>query len=86
MKNFRRETDPLGEVLVADDRPYGAHETRALENFPVKLPGHAIGDYAPLVRSLVMVKLAAATYRCECSLDFLLVRVRKNARAGFKPA
>ncbi|MCH8282526.1 MAG: aspartate ammonia-lyase, partial [Chloroflexi bacterium] len=60
MKNFRRETDPLGEVLVADDRPYGAHATRALENFPVKLPGHAIGDYAPLVRSLVLVKLAAA--------------------------
>lgn len=60
MKQFRREIDPLGEVLVPDDRPYGAHAARAVENFPVKLPGHALGDYEPLVRSLVLVKLAAA--------------------------
>ncbi len=59
-KRHRQEVDPVGPIRVPKDSLYGAHTWRAVSNFPVKLPGHSLGDYPVIIRALVMVKLAAA--------------------------
>lgn len=64
----RREHDLLGERDVPADALYGVQTLRAVENFPIT--GIPISHFPALVRSLAMVKLAAA---------------RANARLGLLP-
>ncbi|MHA6690976.1 aspartate ammonia-lyase [Devosia sp. A449] len=54
----RREYDSLGPVDVPLDAYYGAQTARALANFQIS--GMTIGHYPALIRSLAMIKLAAA--------------------------
>ena len=54
----RLEHDLLGEREVPADAYWGIHTLRALENFPIS--GTTIGTYPDLVRSLALVKHAAA--------------------------
>ena len=54
----RTEHDLLGERKVPDEAYWGVHTLRALENFPIS--GKPIGSYPELVRSLALVKHAAA--------------------------
>ena len=55
---MRRESDSLGTVEVPADAYWGVHTFRARENFPVS--GTPIGRHGALVRSLAVVKQAAA--------------------------
>lgn len=54
----RRERDLLGEADVPADAYWGIHTLRAVENFPIT--GVPIGHFPDLVRSLALVKKAAA--------------------------
>lgn len=54
----RREHDLLGEADVPLDAYWGIHTLRAVENFPIT--GVPVGHFPELVRSLVLVKQAAA--------------------------
>ena len=54
----RVEHDLLGEREVPAQADWGVHTLRAVENFPIS--GRRLGDYPPLVRALVLVKLACA--------------------------
>lgn len=54
----RIERDPIGEVAVPADRLYGPQTARAVANFP--LSGRTIAQMPALLRSLAMVKKAAA--------------------------
>ena len=54
----RREHDLLGEADVPESAYWGIHTLRAKENFPIS--GVLIGAYPELVRSLALVKHAAA--------------------------
>ncbi|MDP6525734.1 MAG: class II fumarate hydratase [Kiritimatiellia bacterium] len=54
--NMRREKDSLGEVLVPEDRYYGAQTQRAIDNFRI---GNELIPTA-FIRSLAVVKMAAA--------------------------
>ena len=65
----RREHDLLGEADVPVDALWGIHTKRAVENFPIT--GVPVGHFPELVRSLALVKQAAA---------------RANRRLGFLPA
>ena len=65
----RREHDLLGERDVPADAYWGVHTLRAVENFPIT--GVPIGHFPDLVRSLALVKQAAA---------------RANRRLGHLPA
>jgi len=56
--SVRREADSLGAVCVPGDAYWGAHTQRAIGNFPVT--GVKVGDFPDLVRSLALVKHAAA--------------------------
>ncbi|MCW6509513.1 aspartate ammonia-lyase [Lichenifustis flavocetrariae] len=64
----RREHDLLGEADVPVDALWGIHTKRAVENFPIT--GVPVGHFPELVRSLALVKQAAA---------------RANKRLGFLP-
>lgn len=55
-KNFRIETDALGEKTISCEAYYGIHTARALENFPVS--GRATN--CRLIEAVVLVKKAAA--------------------------
>ena len=53
---YRREHDSMGEVLVPEDKYWGAQTERSLENFRIggiRMPEEQI-------RALAMIKLAAA--------------------------
>ena len=65
----RREHDLLGEADVPADAYWGVHTLRAVENFPIT--GVPVGHFPELVRSLALVKRAAA---------------RANRRLGNLPA
>ncbi|MGX1789659.1 aspartate ammonia-lyase [Bosea sp. NPDC055332] len=65
----RREHDLLGEADVPAGAYWGIHTLRAVENFPIT--GVPVGHFPELVRSLVLVKQAAA---------------RANRRLGNLPA
>ena len=56
--NTRTEHDLLGDREVPADAYWGIHTLRAKENFPIS--GTLIGAYPDLVRSLALVKHAAA--------------------------
>jgi len=59
MKQYRVEEDLLGKIQVPDDVYYGAQTQRAVNNFPVK-NGKKITEYPVFIKSLLMVKKAAA--------------------------
>ena len=63
----RREHDLLGEVDVPAKAYWGVHTKRAVENFPIT--GVPVGHFPELVRSLALVKQAAA--RANKRLGFL---------------
>lgn len=69
---FRRERDPLGEVLVPAEALYGAQTQRAVENFPL-LGQRTLGDHAPVVDGLILCKLASAAANLD--LDLLPERI-----------
>ncbi|MGL5977780.1 MAG: aspartate ammonia-lyase [Erysipelotrichaceae bacterium] len=62
MKEYRVETDALGEVYIEKDMLYGAQTQRALDNF--KITGLKVNPY--LIRSLGIVKKACAIVNYEC--------------------
>ncbi|GAP58848.1 MULTISPECIES: aspartate ammonia-lyase [Arthrobacter] len=59
----RIETDSLGNIPVPANAYWGAHTARALENFTIS--GIPISRHPHLVRSLAMIKNAAAQANCE---------------------
>ena len=55
--SYRIETDTFGEIKVPTDKLWGAQTERSLHNFRIggeKMPW-------PLLKALIMIKLAAAT-------------------------
>jgi aspartate ammonia-lyase len=63
----RTEHDLLGDREVPADALYGVQTLRAVENFPIT--GIRLGHFPHLIRSLAMVKLAAA--RANAQLELL---------------
>ena len=63
-RNYRIETDSMGEVKVPKDAYYGAQTQRAVENFPIS----GIGFPADFIHALALVKHAAATANEELRL------------------
>ena len=55
---FRFEHDLLGDAQVPEDAYWGIHTLRAIENYPIT--GKTIGTYPDLIKSLALVKEAAA--------------------------
>ena len=62
----RIETDSLGDVPVPATAYWGAHTARALENFTIS--GTPVSRHPHLVRSLAMIKNAAAQANCELGI------------------
>ncbi|MDR6687746.1 aspartate ammonia-lyase [Arthrobacter sp. 1088] len=62
----RTEHDLLGFLEVPDHSWFGIHTTRALANFPIT--GDRISRYPDFIRSLALVKKAAAQANHECKL------------------
>ena len=58
MKNYRIESDLLGEMQVPKDAYYGVQTQRAVDNFYIT--GQKMGDYPEFVKAIAYVKLAAA--------------------------
>lgn len=61
---MRVEHDLMGDKSIPDEVYYGVQTARALENFNIS--GVPISQYPDLIRSLAMVKLAAARANFEC--------------------
>ncbi len=64
MTEYRKEKDTLGEILVKNDKYWGAQTQRAIENFPIgneKMPINVI-------RALGIVKKAAARVNFQSKL------------------
>jgi aspartate ammonia-lyase len=55
---FRKETDLLGEMEIAQDKYYGIHTHRAVQNFEIS--NSKIGDYPLFIKGLVVTKKACA--------------------------
>lgn len=55
---FRREQDPLGEVVLPASRLFGPQTQRAIDNFPIS--GTPIASIPSLIRAIAQVKKAAA--------------------------
>lgn len=66
MKPYRLEHDLLGERNIPAGRYYGIQTLRALENF--RITGIPISHYPDLVRSLALIKKAAALANRELGL------------------
>ena len=66
-ENFRVEHDLLGERNVANDKYYGIHTLRALENFHIT--GISIHTYPGLINALAFVKEASARANFELGLQ-----------------
>ena len=58
MKEFRIESDLLGELQVPKEAYYGVQTQRALENFHIS--NSKMSDYPEFIRAFAFVKLAAA--------------------------
>jgi aspartate ammonia-lyase len=56
--SFRQESDFLGSRSIPAAAYWGVHTARAVENFPIS--GQALSCMPELVRSLALVKKAAA--------------------------
>ena len=61
--NYRKEHDSMGEILVPEDKYWGAQTQRSLENFRIG------GDRMPdeVIRALGVVKLASARVNARSS-------------------
>jgi aspartate ammonia-lyase len=66
MKNYRVESDLLGELQVPKDAYYGVQTQRAVDNFYIT--GQKMGDYPEFVKAIAYVKLAAAKTNHELGL------------------
>lgn len=60
-KNYRVESDSMGEMTVPSDAYYGAQTARAIENFPIS----GIRKHSLLVQALGMIKQSAAHTNME---------------------
>jgi fumarate hydratase, class II len=63
-KNFRREIDSLGEVLVPASALFGAQTQRAVDNFPIS----GLRPWRAFIWSVAAVKRAAALVNYELGL------------------
>ncbi len=63
-KDFRVESDSMGEMTVPADAYYGAQTARAIENFPIS----GIRKHSLLVKALGMIKQSAAESNMELGL------------------
>ena len=54
---MRKEIDSLGEVEIDDNKYYGIHTLRALENFDIKNMKRVNSE---LIKSITLIKAAAA--------------------------
>ena len=63
-KNFRIESDSMGEMQVPAEAYYGAQTARAVENFPIS----GIRKHNQLIKALGMIKRAAAQTNMELGL------------------
>ena len=66
MKNYRLESDLLGELQVPKDAYYGVQTQRAVDNFYIT--GNKMGEYPEFVKAIAYVKLAAAQTNHELGL------------------
>ncbi|MGI9527575.1 MAG: aspartate ammonia-lyase [Weeksellaceae bacterium] len=66
MKNYRLESDLLGELKVPAEAYYGVQTQRAIDNFFIT--GKTMSDYPEFVRAIAYVKLAAAKTNHELGL------------------
>lgn len=66
MKNYRLESDLLGELQVPKDAYYGIQTQRAVDNFYIT--GNKMGEYPEFVKAIAYVKLAAAQTNHELGL------------------
>ncbi|SIS87082.1 aspartate ammonia-lyase [Kaistella chaponensis] len=66
MKNYRVESDLLGELQVPKEAYYGVQTQRAVDNFYIT--GQKMGDYPEFVKAIAYVKLAAAKTNHELGL------------------
>ncbi len=57
MKNYRTESDLLGEIQVPKDAYYGVQTQRAIDNFHIS--GSKMSDFPDFVNAIAYVKLAA---------------------------
>lgn len=62
-KQFRSEHDLIGDRDVPQEAYWGIHTLRALENFPIT--GKQIGAFPMFVKSLALIKKAAALANCD---------------------
>jgi len=76
-KNFRVESDSMGEMTVPSHAYYGAQTARAIENFPIS----GIRKHSLLVQAMGMIKQSAA----ESNMELGLVS-KKQGRAIVKAA
>ncbi len=85
MSETRNEHDLLGDAQVPTSAYWGIHSLRAIENFPIT--GKPIGSYFSLVKSLAMVKEAAALAnrdlkQLDPALADAIVRACREIAAG----
>ncbi len=66
MKNYRLESDLLGELQVPKDAYYGVQTQRAVDNYYIT--GNKMGEYPEFVKAIAYVKLAAAQTNHELGL------------------
>ncbi|MEX1000058.1 MAG: class II fumarate hydratase [Thermodesulfobacteriota bacterium] len=76
-KNFRVESDSMGEMIVPSHAYYGAQTARAIENFPIS----GIRKHSLLIQAMGMIKQSAA----ESNMELGLVS-KKQGRAIVKAA
>jgi len=61
MKEFRTESDLLGELQVPKEAYYGVQTQRALENFHISTS--KMNDYPEFIRAFAFVKLPIIIYK-----------------------
>lgn len=64
MAQFRIEKDSMGEINIPSNALYGAQTQRAIDNFPIS----HIKFSRPFIKSLGLIKLAAAKVNCDLNL------------------
>lgn len=62
----RKEHDLIGEVDIPEEKYYGVHTQRAMENF--NITGRTIGKESTLIKAMAEVKKAAALTNKECGV------------------
>src|SRR5699024_2427443 len=62
----RKEHDLIGEVSIPEEKYYGVHTQRAMQNF--NITGRTIGKENLLIKVMAEVKKAAALTNKECGV------------------